>query len=233
MIRRPPRSTLFPYTTLFRSVMDLPILYFGSDSPFFKKEVVESFVKRYKNSQTDIYIGLSDMEELRTMDRRLKLNLREMDSTLTNSIETDKGSFRPNNLYIIKPFKMISKGLAGAYQKIYDYRELSKRKTLTSHLGVLSGMVATLCYSLRHPMMTAHFVKDVHLAVSHVGGKKNDRLLNISDVIKHATRVINTSINVDLEGGLRPLLDIDDDDSYLKFRENYALIEYYLRGKNN
>src|SRR2546430_8554264 len=25
MIRRPPRSTLFPYTTLFRSVRDLPI----------------------------------------------------------------------------------------------------------------------------------------------------------------------------------------------------------------
>src|SRR5256885_9623699 len=24
MIRRPPRSTLFPYTTLFRSLMDLP-----------------------------------------------------------------------------------------------------------------------------------------------------------------------------------------------------------------
>src|SRR3712207_8345931 len=26
MIRRPPRSTLFPYTTLFRSLMALPIL---------------------------------------------------------------------------------------------------------------------------------------------------------------------------------------------------------------
>src|SRR3712207_7011795 len=26
MIRRPPRSTLFPYTTLFRSVVDLPAL---------------------------------------------------------------------------------------------------------------------------------------------------------------------------------------------------------------
>src|SRR3712207_8573676 len=27
MIRRPPRSTLFPYTTLFRSAVDLIILY--------------------------------------------------------------------------------------------------------------------------------------------------------------------------------------------------------------
>src|SRR6201995_2501486 len=29
MIRRPPRSTLFPYTTLFRSVGDLPLLTAG------------------------------------------------------------------------------------------------------------------------------------------------------------------------------------------------------------
>src|SRR3989449_10965216 len=34
MIRRPPRSTLFPYTTLFRSVGDGPlVLYLGSRRP--------------------------------------------------------------------------------------------------------------------------------------------------------------------------------------------------------
>src|SRR5688572_32422890 len=31
MIRRPPRSTLFPYTTLFRSVEDLPLLMIERD----------------------------------------------------------------------------------------------------------------------------------------------------------------------------------------------------------
>src|SRR2546427_8411220 len=30
MIRRPPRSTLFPYTTLFRSVRDQPLLRAGA-----------------------------------------------------------------------------------------------------------------------------------------------------------------------------------------------------------
>ena len=30
MIRRPPRSTLFPYTTLFRSVPDVPVLLFDT-----------------------------------------------------------------------------------------------------------------------------------------------------------------------------------------------------------
>src|SRR2546422_4016346 len=29
MIRRPPRSTLFPYTTLFRSIVVFILLYFG------------------------------------------------------------------------------------------------------------------------------------------------------------------------------------------------------------
>src|SRR2546427_12994670 len=35
MIRRPPRSTLFPYTTLFRSVFSRPGLGPAADLPFF------------------------------------------------------------------------------------------------------------------------------------------------------------------------------------------------------
>src|SRR2546422_5041209 len=31
MIRRPPRSTLFPYTTLFRSLIDQPVTWSSSD----------------------------------------------------------------------------------------------------------------------------------------------------------------------------------------------------------
>src|SRR2546427_5436726 len=34
MIRRPPRSTLFPYTTLFRSVVMGSIKGFGSSGPY-------------------------------------------------------------------------------------------------------------------------------------------------------------------------------------------------------
>src|SRR5260370_3284661 len=34
MIRRPPRSTLFPYTTLFRSVYDFPIKGLGRATPY-------------------------------------------------------------------------------------------------------------------------------------------------------------------------------------------------------
>src|SRR2546422_1856392 len=41
MIRRPPRSTLFPYTTLFRSVL----VQNGADDPFIKPDSVEAFKK--------------------------------------------------------------------------------------------------------------------------------------------------------------------------------------------
>src|SRR3712207_6985299 len=33
MIRRPPRSTLFPYTTLFRSIFDSDAVYFDPRGP--------------------------------------------------------------------------------------------------------------------------------------------------------------------------------------------------------
>src|SRR5258708_19375743 len=37
MIRRPPRSTLFPYTTLFRSSNDIIVLVFCDLTPFVRK----------------------------------------------------------------------------------------------------------------------------------------------------------------------------------------------------
>src|SRR2546425_5336689 len=42
MIRRPPRSTLFPYTTLFRSVAELYRGYAGFDVPALVAELVEA-----------------------------------------------------------------------------------------------------------------------------------------------------------------------------------------------
>src|SRR3712207_6876146 len=65
MIRRPPRSTLFPYTTLFRSTFDVSILELG-DGVFevkatsgnnhlggddFDAKVVEWMVSEFKKSE--------------------------------------------------------------------------------------------------------------------------------------------------------------------------------------
>src|SRR2546422_7033660 len=40
MIRRPPRSTLFPYTTLFRSLRCLTVQAYLSDKPAFRKLMI-------------------------------------------------------------------------------------------------------------------------------------------------------------------------------------------------
>src|SRR3712207_9285965 len=48
MIRRPPRSTLFPYTTLFRSETDGSVL--DLDAPLAVKEAVLPF-KRFRTSE--------------------------------------------------------------------------------------------------------------------------------------------------------------------------------------
>src|SRR3712207_7510717 len=42
MIRRPPRSTLFPYTTLFRSVLDSETTGLGNPTDFVEVGVVSS-----------------------------------------------------------------------------------------------------------------------------------------------------------------------------------------------
>src|SRR2546423_10150260 len=52
MIRRPPRSTLFPYTTLFRSVVDGPMRILGPGAQVVQVYVDESF-----------FAGLADQRE--------------------------------------------------------------------------------------------------------------------------------------------------------------------------
>src|SRR3712207_7425012 len=42
MIRRPPRSTLFPYTTLFRSVLEADLVYVREQGGVFEVETVLS-----------------------------------------------------------------------------------------------------------------------------------------------------------------------------------------------
>src|SRR3712207_7839445 len=56
MIRRPPRSTLFPYTTLFRSVDNLEYgveaTFRIGDFPFSKRSVTETVTYEPKTIQT-------------------------------------------------------------------------------------------------------------------------------------------------------------------------------------
>src|SRR2546422_3216073 len=51
MIRRPPRSTLFPYTTLFRSIFQRDPRKWGGEDPF--EPIVRYIRRRYNNGMTE------------------------------------------------------------------------------------------------------------------------------------------------------------------------------------
>src|SRR2546421_6829201 len=59
MIRRPPRSTLFPYTTLFRSLLAVPVGGGGQEL-----ERVEIVFQGQRNQVEPVGEGLRDVERL-------------------------------------------------------------------------------------------------------------------------------------------------------------------------
>src|SRR2546422_804151 len=66
MIRRPPRSTLFPYTTLFRSVLDL------INSGFFEPEHPDLFKPLiYSLLEQDTYMLLADFQSYAECQERV------------------------------------------------------------------------------------------------------------------------------------------------------------------
>src|SRR5256885_7396225 len=60
MIRRPPRSTLFPYTTLFRSYLDKPLTRF----PFFRP------VTGAPSAEQQVRAGFDDLLWAAELDRK-------------------------------------------------------------------------------------------------------------------------------------------------------------------
>src|SRR3712207_7697139 len=74
MIRRPPRSTLFPYTTLFRSL-------FGSRTPF--SSIEESLARLLANrGRAEELVQLSDVlhERIHRVTRRSEEHTSELQS---------------------------------------------------------------------------------------------------------------------------------------------------------
>src|SRR2546430_8754181 len=69
MIRRPPRSTLFPYTTLFRSAFDLPVLTYrallaGVAAPRFGETGAQDAAFRYNNSLSRYHWRHTDLMDV-------------------------------------------------------------------------------------------------------------------------------------------------------------------------
>src|SRR5258706_11949021 len=75
MIRRPPRSTLFPYTTLFRSILGID---FGSSlcrTAVFRDGQVESFPNRFSERKLPVIVEDSDRSEEHTSELQSLTNL--------------------------------------------------------------------------------------------------------------------------------------------------------------
>src|SRR2546427_3282770 len=65
MIRRPPRSTLFPYTTLFRSTAEL-----GSNDPLDPRSLVDNFGGSRRASQLRRWDNRRLADQVRSLDRK-------------------------------------------------------------------------------------------------------------------------------------------------------------------
>src|SRR5256885_8500923 len=74
MIRRPPRSTLFPYTTLFRSVQSLELYDIGPVPPDVAKQKLES-----------LRHSLEFMDDLNRIMDRVQRFIKDRKSTRLNS----------------------------------------------------------------------------------------------------------------------------------------------------
>src|SRR2546430_8344628 len=70
MIRRPPRSTLFPYTTLFRSLLDLRVRH---HPPYWMAALIAVLI--YANFFTHHYIGDYRRSEEHTSELQSQSNL--------------------------------------------------------------------------------------------------------------------------------------------------------------
>ena len=67
MIRRPPRSTLFPYTTLFRSILNVGVGVYPEPKPGFKMWFAKKYLVSVQLLQKTLEINTQSMEQLRSI----------------------------------------------------------------------------------------------------------------------------------------------------------------------
>src|SRR3712207_7285726 len=86
MIRRPPRSTLFPYTTLFRSVIPVEILLV-EDSPGDVRLTLEALREgRIKNNLRVVGDGVEALEYLRGVGDRKSTRLNSSHANISYAV---------------------------------------------------------------------------------------------------------------------------------------------------
>lgn len=209
-------------------LMDLTMLCVGSDSPFLTSNDLKKFILNYNSlkEKPDIYVGLTNMTKLEIMNQNLNLKINNLESTINNYSITDNGIFRISNMYMFKPFKVLNVGIAGSLQKVYDNRKLSHG--VTQYLGILSGFSSIAARVIMHPIASVKFARDAYVTSKHFQGQYTHNAIKLEQAFKNTSKVIGLDVKYDISCGLGPLLDIDDENSYYYFKENYDKITDYL-----
>lgn len=209
-------------------LLDLTVLGVGSDSPFLNSQDLSGFIQRYNDlkEKPDIYVGLTNMEKIIEMNRVVNLDIFNLKSTVNNYCITDRGFYRISNMYMLKPFKMLTAGITGSLQKIYDNRKLSQG--ITEFLGMTSGLLLMGNKVLQNPNSFYKFVKDIYISKNHFRGKYLGNVIELDNAFKNTSKFVGLNVQADLNCGLGPLLDIDDENSYIFLKENYDVIRKYL-----
>src|SRR2546430_7817727 len=142
MIRRPPRSTLFPYTTLFRSVRE--------GERFMKIAVIDDYQNAFKTLKC--YPKLSDHEVVIYTDPETKL-----DKLADRLKDADRKSTRLNSSHS---------------QISYAVFCLKKKNTYDDHFHVLNDETVDLLVktALSHSRAASDIVALIDMLVGRISG---------------------------------------------------------------
>src|SRR5688572_32527456 len=91
MIRRPPRSTLFPYTTLFRSLASTRMICNGANQPFFRRLNSSGRARRGSEEHTSELQSQSNLVcrlLLEKKKKKLQKIMKYTTNTMNNIINT-------------------------------------------------------------------------------------------------------------------------------------------------
>src|SRR3712207_6943616 len=98
MIRRPPRSTLFPYTTLFRSKHNPQTMYAAADMPFYFMKAYHGAGIQFMNDKIGLFTHqrLQAQYSLRSEEHTSELQSRQY-LVCRLLLETHKISYQSNS----------------------------------------------------------------------------------------------------------------------------------------
>ena len=210
---------------------ELAVLYVSADVPFLQPRDFSTALEEYARlGRPDVLAMMTKLDQVEEIDKNLYLQLSSLDTTLNNCNYTDDGRVRISNMYVIKPFRIITSGLAGSLQKIYEHRKISEG--ITSWLGAMSGLIKFFFSGIKN--LAQIDVKDLYkftatswLLAQQIRGRKSDQIVGLSEVERLISSVSGLEVRISAEGGLS-VLDVDDEDSLRLFQSRYNEISAYL-----